>query len=106
MLDKETVIDVVREYANVVAKELSPAAIVLYGSYAKGNAHNDSDIDVAVIFDGFTGNWHETSSMLWRLRRNISFEIEPILLDSTEDKSGFVKNIYKTGHIIYNANAN
>jgi len=44
--------------------------------------------------------------MLWRLRRNISFDIEPILLDSTEDKSGFVKNIHKTGQIIYNADAN
>jgi len=72
----------------------------------KGNARDDSDIDVAVIFDGFTRDWLKTSSMLWRLRRNISFDIEPVLLYSTEDKSGFVKNIYKTGQIIYNANAN
>ena len=106
MLDKETVISVVKQYANVVVRELSPVTIVLYGSYAKDNASDDSDIDVAVIFDGFTGDWHKTSSMLWRLRRNISFDIEPILLDSAEDKSGFVKNIYKTGQIIYNANTN
>ena len=104
MLDKETVISIVQQYANVVTKVLSPVAIVLYGSYAKGDAHDDSDIDVAVIFDGFTGDWLKTSSMLWRLRRNISFDIEPILLDSAEDKSGFVKNVYKTGQIIYNVN--
>jgi len=105
-LDKETVINIVKQYANVVTKELSPSAIVLFGSYAKGNARDDSDIDVAVIFDGFTGDWHKTSSMLWRLRRNISFDIEPVLLDRVEDRSGFVKNIFKTGQIIYNANAN
>jgi len=35
MSDKETVISVVKQYAYVVARELSPAAIVLYGSYAK-----------------------------------------------------------------------
>ena len=105
-MDKETVINIVKQYANVVTKELSPSAIVLFGSYAKGNATNDSDIDVAVIFDGFTGDWHKTSSMLWRLRRNISVDIEPVLLDRVEDRSGFVKNIFKTGQIIYNANAN
>jgi len=105
MLDQETVINMVKQYANIVAKELSPVTIVLFGSYARGNARDDSDIDVAVIFDGFTGNWHETSSMLWRLRREISYDIEPVLLDSAEDKSGFVKNIYKTGQIIYNTKA-
>ena len=34
-----------------------------------------------------------------------SFEIEPHLLDSAEDKSGFVSHVYKTGRIIYQAEA-
>ena len=103
MLDKETVISTVERYAHRVAKELSPAAVVLYGSYAKGNAHEDSDIDVAVIFNGFTGDWLLASACLWQLRREISYDIEPILLDSTRDKSGFVANIFKTGQVIYQA---
>jgi len=103
VLDKETVIGTVKRYATVVTQMLSPAAIVLYGSYAKGNPHEDSDIDVAVIFNGFTGDWLETSSLLWRMRHTISLDIEPVLLDSANDKSGFVRNIYKTGQIIYNA---
>lgn len=101
MLDKTTVINTARQYADVVAKEFSPTAIVLYGSYAKGTANEDSDIDVAVIFNGFTGDWLKTSSKLWHLTENISYDIEPVLLDSTQDKSGFVQNIYKTGQIIY-----
>jgi predicted nucleotidyltransferase len=103
MLDKRTVINTVARYADAVAKELSPAAVVLYGSHAKGNARDDSDIDVAVIFNGFRGDWLTASSSLWRLRRGISFDIEPILLDSTQDKSGFVANILKTGQVIYQA---
>ena len=103
MLDKEAVINTVEKYAGIVAKELSPFAIVLYGSYAKGNPHEDSDIDVAVIFNGFSGDWLKTSTRLWRLTEDISFDIEPILLDSTEDKSGFVRNVYKTGKVIYRA---
>ena len=104
MLDKRTVKKIVKQYADIVVRELSPADIVLYGSYAKGNARDDSDIDVAVIYDGFSGNWLETSALLWKLGHNVSLDIEPILLDRTEDKSGFVANIYKTGEIIYSAN--
>jgi predicted nucleotidyltransferase len=92
-------------YADAVTKELSPAAIVLYGSYAKGTAHEGSDIDVAVIFDGFRGDWLKTSSYLWGMTEGISFDIEPILLDSLQDQSGFVRNIYKTGRVIYKRDA-
>jgi predicted nucleotidyltransferase len=105
VLDKGTVINAVERYADIVARELSPAAIVLYGSYAKGNAHEDSDIDVAVIFNGFKGDWLKASSYLWRLRREISYDIEPVLLDSTQDKSGFVANIFKTGQVIWAVNS-
>jgi predicted nucleotidyltransferase len=101
MLDKSTVINTVERYADAVTKELAPDAVVLFGSYANDNAHEDSDIDVAVIFDGFTGDWLKTASFLWRLRRGISFDIEPILLDRAQDKSGFVANIFKTGQVIY-----
>ncbi|MDR1001142.1 MAG: nucleotidyltransferase domain-containing protein [Clostridiales bacterium] len=101
MLDKGTIINTVQRYADIVVRELSPAAVVLYGSCAKGDAHENSDIDVAVVFNGFEGDWLKVSSYLWRLRRGISYDIEPILLDSTQDKSGFVANIFKTGQVIY-----
>ena len=101
MLDQRTVVSTVERYADRVRQEMSPSAVVLYGSYAKGNAHEDSDIDVAVVFNGFTGDWLKTSSRLWRLTEDISFDIEPILLDSTKDRSGFVADIFKTGQVIY-----
>jgi len=31
----------------------------LYGSYAVGTAHQDSDIDVAIVSEDFTGHWAE-----------------------------------------------
>jgi predicted nucleotidyltransferase len=103
MLDKATVIDTVERYAEVVKKELSPSAVVLFGSCVNGTSHKDSDIDVGVVFNGFTGDWRQTASKLWRLRRGVSFDIEPHLLDSANDKSGFVKHVFKTGQIIYQA---
>ena len=103
MLDKETAINTVKRYAEAVTKELSPSAIVMFGSYVNGDPHEDSDIDVGVIFSGFTGDWRQTAARLWRLRRGVSLDIEPHLLDSANDKSGFVKHIFMTGHVIYQA---
>ncbi len=103
MLDKGTVINTVERYTEAVTREFSPSAVVLFGSYVNGNPHEDSDIDVGVVFDGFTGDWRKTAAQLWRLRRGVSFDIEPHLLDSTNDKSGFVKHVFKTGQIIYKA---
>ncbi|MCL2672446.1 MAG: nucleotidyltransferase domain-containing protein [Clostridiales bacterium] len=103
MLDQGTVINTVTQYADAVTKQLSPAAIVLFGSHAKGEANDESDIDVAVVFDGFTGDWLKTASLLWRLCRGISYDIEPHLLDASDDKSGFVQHVFRTGQIIYQA---
>ena len=103
MLDKGAVINTVSKYAEAVRSELSPSAIVLFGSYAKGTASDESDIDVAVIFDGFKGDWLKTSTSLWKLRRNVSLDIEPHMLDAREDKSGFVQHVFKTGQVIYRA---
>jgi len=102
-LDKGTVVNTVERYAETVRKVLSPSAVILFGSYSNGNPHDDSDIDVGVVFDGFSGNWLETSAYLWRLRREISLDIEPHLLDRKNDMSGFVEHIFKTGQIIYKA---
>ena len=103
MLDKGAVVSTVERYAEVVTKELSPSAVVLFGSHVNGNPHNDSDIDVGVVFNDFTGDWRATATQLWKLRRGVSFDIEPHLLDSANDQSGFVNHIFKTGQVIYQA---
>lgn len=100
MLDTTTAIRKAEQYAEEVTKILNPKAIVLYGSYAKGTAKSNSDIDIAVILDDFTGDFIEVSKILYKLRRNISADIEPILLDSAHDKSGFVAEVMKTGRLL------
>ena len=103
MLDKRAVISAVEQYVDVVKNEFSPIAVVLFGSYVNGVPHENSDIDVGVVFNGVTGDWRKTSSRLWNLAYDISWDIEPHLLDTTQDNSGFVKHVFKTGEIIYQA---
>ncbi|WP_313163232.1 nucleotidyltransferase domain-containing protein [Sedimentibacter sp.] len=100
MLDKETVVKLAERYALEVVKMLNPQAVVLFGSYAKGTAKADSDIDIAVILNDFTGDYLEIYKQLYRLRRDISADIEPVLLDSSRDDSGFVAEVLKTGQIL------
>ena len=102
MLDKATVIDLAKQYATEVQKVFKPSQIVLYGSYSKGTAHEDSDIDIAVVLNGFSGDYLEASKTLYKLRRNVSFDIEPVLIDGAKDaQSGFIHEVMRTGEVIY-----
>jgi predicted nucleotidyltransferase len=102
-MDRETALRNAEAYADEVRKVLSPVSIIMYGSYVSGTADNGSDIDIAVIFDGYSGNWLQDSALLWKLTRKVSTVIEPILLDLAKDASGFVADILKTGEILYSA---
>jgi len=101
MLDKTAARKIAVQYAEEVKKVLTPNAIILFGSYVNGKQHEWSDIDIAVIINNFEGNWLETSSMLCSLKRRVSIDIEPHLLDESCDKSGFVEYVIRTGEIIY-----
>jgi predicted nucleotidyltransferase len=40
---------VIRRYARAVAERFAPEKIILFGSYAYGQPHEDSDVDLLVI---------------------------------------------------------
>lgn len=99
----EEIIDKTKKYSTLVASVLQPKLIVLYGSYAKGLANEDSDIDIAVICDSIGDDFLEKSQQLYILRRGIDSRIEPILIEQGTDRSGFCEEILKTGKILYSA---
>jgi predicted nucleotidyltransferase len=100
-MDKTEALTLAKQYASVVAQEIHPDRIFLFGSYAKGTATDESDIDIAVIVNNFSGDWLRTYTLLSSLRRNISFYIEPVLLDSADDRSGFFDEISKHSELLY-----
>jgi len=102
-LDKNEVRKIAEQYAEEVKKFISPASVILFGSYVNGNPHEWSDIDIAVVMNGFEGDWHETASHLCGLCLNISIDIEPHLMDEQHDRSGFLEHVKKTGEVIYAA---
>lgn len=102
-MDKATAIERVRRYADIVRKNFDVKRIILFGSYSKDTARKDSDIDVAVVLDRVEEDFLTAQSKLFRLRREIDARIEPVLLEASNDRSGFLEEILKTGEVIYSA---
>jgi uncharacterized protein len=75
-MDKGDAIVIAERYANVVRSKYDSVRIILFGSFAKGNYHEDSDIDIAVILKDYN-NMMEIQLDLMRLRRKIDSRIEP-----------------------------
>lgn len=94
---KEEVLRTAKEYAAAVRKEMETNSIALYGSHARGNATQSSDIDIAVIVDHIPGDYLDTMSALWRLTNTINDEIEPVLLVASDNQSGFLETVRRTG---------
>lgn len=96
-MDQQSAINISKQYSDDVKKVFNPAKVMLYGSYSRNEQTEDSDIDIAVIFDGFSGDWLKISSQLWGMTENINTIIEPVLLDMKSDPSGFCEYIMETG---------
>ena len=104
-MDKEQVIELVKRYSEVVQNIFNVKKVVLYGSYSRGDQKEWSDIDVAVVVDRIEGDFLTAASLLYKLRENIDFKIEPILFALEEDdKGGFLDHVLKTGIVIYQTN--
>ena len=94
----QRVIDTVRLYLTTVPKELGLKRAYLFGSHAKGSAHPDSDIDVALVLSNMS-DYFSAQALLFRLRRNIDLRIEPHPFRREEFNSSdpFAHEIIRTG---------
>jgi predicted nucleotidyltransferase len=82
-MDTSEVITLVKKYKKLLAQHMVFEKFILYGSYAKGNAHKNTDIDVAVVVDTASGDFFSTRPLLWKVRREIDDRIEPILVEKS-----------------------
>ena len=75
-MDKTNALDIAQKYAEVVSKNFEFQKIILFGSYVKGNPHEDSDIDIAIVFPNYD-NRLDRQVELMKLTRQIDTRIEP-----------------------------
>lgn len=74
-------------------------SVYLFGSYAKGEAHEDSDIDLAIIADNWENDLFDTQFLLMRMGVKIDTRIEPhpFITEEFEETNPFVKDIMDNG---------
>ena len=84
-------------YKKLLSRYFSFSQMYLFGSYAKGTFHENSDIDIAIIVDHAEGDYFSTQPLFFQLRRQIDNRIEPVLIEREHDAAGFLDEIIKSG---------
>ncbi len=76
-------------------KEASPNKLILFGSYARGTQHADSDLDILVI-EKTVSSKHLEIVRLRRSLRDFPFPIDLLVVSEDEfsERSKFPPNIY------------
>jgi predicted nucleotidyltransferase len=105
---EQSVLEIVAKYLQVVnAAGIRVKQAVLFGSWARGDATSDSDIDLIVIAPEFDGSLErELVSRLWRLRVAIpeAWRIEPIACGERQwledDASAIIEIARQEGELI------
>jgi predicted nucleotidyltransferase len=96
----DSAIDAVKKYIEELQKHNIPIqGAFIFGSYAKGNPKEESDIDVALISAAFTGDRFEDRRKIVPLRRKIDSRIEPMPYRPEDFQKGgvLIDVIKKTG---------
>ncbi len=88
----------IKKYIKEISKHYNIEEVYLFGSYAKGTNHKDSDIDIAIIINS-DNNVFDLMVELMMLTQDIDLRIEPhpIKVKDFEDGNPFVQEIIDTG---------
>jgi predicted nucleotidyltransferase len=98
----------VSDLINRLSGTLTVEAVILYGSYARGTAHEWSDIDLAVISPDFEGvGMGRRQEILARLMVHANPFLSPLGYPSSEYHNpgphSFLGEIIRTGRVVYPA---
>ena len=92
---------------DIIVSQIDPDQIILFGSYARGDYRDDSDIDILVLKKGIKGERKLASSIYKAFYKKIHKPVDVIVMDydkyqKLSDTVGFIyKIIKKEGEVIY-----
>ena len=102
--------ELLKEMTEKIVREVSPRKVVLFGSYARGTARPDSDLDFLVIEDGaFNAQRSRRAEMtrLWMLFPDLRIPLDFLVYSSEEvamwqdSRNHIVHHALHDGRILY-----
>jgi predicted nucleotidyltransferase len=89
------IVGVIQKYLEAVQSSgIRVSQAILFGSYARGDALPDSDVDILVIAPEFDGPYDKSRiDLLWTLRARTDSRIEPMAVGERqwrEDQGGLI----------------
>ena len=95
---------VIRQYAREVAERFQPEKIILFGSYAYGTPHADSDVDILVVMPA-----RNEIDQACRIDRHVdpSFPLDLIVVTPKnlawrlEEGDSFLREIVSKGKVLH-----
>jgi uncharacterized protein len=99
MHTQEDLFKIIDTFIQKVSQEIKIDALYLFGSYAKGNAKEYSDIDLAIVSENFEGSRFFDKKKLNKfiLSTSSDFEVHPFNTKEFNKENPFVEEILKTG---------
>ncbi len=98
-MDQKTAFKIAKSYIDFLRENnYNIQRAYIFGSYARGNFHEDSDIDLALVLKNLS-NGVMVQIDLMRLRRQFDIRLEPHPLDEKdfEQSTPFVNEVIRTG---------
>jgi predicted nucleotidyltransferase len=96
----EPVQEIIKDYVLNLRRQIPIEKVIVFGSYAKGNTHKFSDVDVAIFSDYFK-DMSRVDSIYFLLLNAADYDIdlEPqgFTMDEYNEPAGLVSEIIKTG---------
>ena len=96
----------IRRYARQVAERFRPNKIILFGSYAYGTPHEDSDVDLMVVMPAAN---HVSQAVRNRLALPAPFPMDLLVRTPDDLRRGlkeedwFVREVVEKGKVLYEA---
>jgi len=96
----------IKEIAQRIGTKFHPKKIILFGSYAHGNPHRDSDVDLLIIFPGKKKSPFGYSELSKEFEPR-PFPVDLIIRTTDEIKQrlqigdSFIRDIIHKGKVLY-----
>jgi predicted nucleotidyltransferase len=91
--------EIFQKVQDFLINKLNPSYIIVFGSYAKGSIHRDSDIDVAFFSDQSLHTAYEVFLLAQELADILKIEVDLVNLETAS--TVFKAQIHTTGTVIY-----